>query len=91
MTVIHKDHRVVARASLRDWVILFCALGGIVASGAIAWTGVQATAQSADAKADKLANDLSEFKDRTNAKLEEIKSDTAYIRGVIGRNGRPSN
>ena len=35
------------------------------------------------------AQDLSEFKDKTNAKLEEIKADTAFIRGVIGRN-RPS-
>jgi len=91
MTVIHKDHRIVARASFRDWVILFSALGGIVASGAIAWTNVQATAQTAEAKADKLATDLSEFKDRTNAKLEEIKADTAFIRGVIGRGGRSSN
>lgn len=90
MTVIHKDHRIVARASLRDWVILFCALGGIVASGAIAWTSVQGTAQTAEAKADRLASDLAEFKDRTNAKLEEIKADTAYIRGVIGRGSRTS-
>ena len=88
MTVLHKDHKIVARASLRDWAALLCLLGGFVASGAIAWSSVRGTAQAAEAKADRLAQELTEFKDKTNAKLEEIKSDTAYIRGVIGRGNK---
>jgi Zn-dependent protease with chaperone function len=88
MTVISKDHKIVARASIRDWVVLLVLLASCISAGVIAWTSVEGTARAAEAKADKLATELSEFKDKTNAKLEEIKADTAYIRGVIGRGGR---
>lgn len=73
------------KLTMREWF----GVGVFIFSTAIGFASVYSQAKTVEAKAMETAQDLSEFKDKTNAKLEEIKSDTAFIRGVIGRN-RPS-
>lgn len=89
MTVIHKDHKVTARASLRDWAVLVVMLGSFFSAGVVAWQKLESKADAAESKARQTETDLAEFKDKIDAKLEKISADTAYLRGVIGR-ARPS-
>lgn len=88
MTVIHKDHKVTARASLRDWVVLIVMLGSFFSAGVIAWTKLEDKASAAQAKANQVETDLSDFKDRVSGQLKEIGEGVAYIKGMM-RSGQP--
>ena len=91
MTVISEDHKVTARASLRDWVVLLTLLAGIASSSVIAWKTVESKAEAALAKSERVEGDLSDFKDKIDTKLEKINADTAYIRGMIGHPSQRAN
>lgn len=83
MTVIHKDHKVTARASLRDWAVLIVMIGSFFSAGVIAWTKLEEKASAAQAKANQVETDLSDFKERVSGQLKEIGEGVAYIKGMI--------